>query len=203
MLRIFALLFGALGWAGMAQANTITFTFDGSLPFYGPAYVFPADAAVDFPAEFARPYQVVLNDEVGLLRRWKYDTSLGPVFEVQFQAFSGPVPEFLISATSGMRDAYYHDVFLRFDRAMTLLDYRLSSPHFSDDWDLIVPGQSTLLQAVSGDQGFGLGIYRGPLETLVEVAPIPLPGGGTAFGSALGLFALRRRVRAPSAGSSR
>jgi hypothetical protein len=203
MLRIIALLFCALGWAGPVQANTITFTFDGSLPFYGPAYVYPADAVVDFPDQFARPYQVVLNDEVGLLRQWKYDTRLGDVFEVQFRAFSGTLPDYLISATSGMRDASFHDVFLRFNRAMTLLDYRLSSPHFSDDWDLIVPGQSTLLLGVPVEQGFGLGIYRGPLEARVEIAPIPVPGMGVAFGCGLGLVALRRRVRGPSARSSR
>lgn len=188
-------LCATLALTKVAVADTITFTFDAVLPFSGVEFLYPEEAEITFPATLRRPYTVALNDQVGALQDWRTSLDDSPVFEVQFEAFSNTVPDYVISATSGGRDTYFHDVFLRFDRALTLLDYRLSAPHVSDSWDLVAPGSSRLLLGVSTPDGFGVGRYDGPMTVTAEVSPVPLPATGAMMAGGLGLLGLWRRKR--------
>jgi hypothetical protein len=173
----------ALLWAGAGLAKPVLPVLDGVLPFVGVHHVIPPEAALAYPPTLQRPYATVLTDRIGARRQWRYQPDLyGPLFEVQFEPAA-----FTLSTGRGQGP-------LAGVLPFALL--RLATAG--------LPLVSAPVTARSGVSPLVEGGGSAPAGE-IPVAPVPLPA---SCGLALALVTLaglaaRRRIRAPSAGSSR
>ena len=185
----------ALGMAGAAGANTVTYTFTGVFDLVGAVDGAPSDLSL-YPSQITRSYSIVLNDEAGELRSWKYDIEGfgSSEYAVRGDGYSGVMRPDVLKVTAGRRTNGIIEYAVQFSRYYDLIKFNISSPMFSDYWDIILPGTSTAYQEVEC-LGYCVGRYEGTVTWTVEVAPIPLPAAAPLLLAAIGGLAALGRSR--------